>query len=129
MANNNVQNEKQPTSLADQLNARNKQLKDSAIVNQKGISKDVVINEGTEHEYTLTMQFPGVAVASSIEDDATRADGSIRFTDLMQGAVDNGVFVQPRIKSLDFWDTHKGYGEVAGELLNFLNDGIAGDLE
>lgn len=116
-------------STADKLAARNKQYKTSEITNQRGITKDITVNEGTDKEYTLTLRYPGIAVASQIEDDASNANGSIRFSDLMQGAVDNDVFVQPHIKSLGFWDNHKGYGEVASALLSFLNDGIDGNLE
>ena len=121
--------ETKPTSMADILAARNKQLQTSEIPNQRGITKDITVNAGTKYEYTLTIQYPGIGVTSQIEDDATNSDGSIRFSDLMQGAVDNGVFVQPRIRDVGFWDSHKGYGEVAREVLSFLNDGIDGNLE
>jgi len=115
-------------TMADKIARQNKQYEDSAIKNQLGITKDVVINEGTKYEYTLTFQFPGVGTASDIEDDATGTNGNIRFTDLMRGAIRNDVIVRPHIKSLDFWDTHKGFGEVAGQVLQFLNSGINGDL-
>lgn len=122
------QDVKPEETMADKIARQNKQYETSAIKNQMGITKDVTINEGTKHEYTLTLQFPGVAVASDIEDDATKADGNIRFSTLMREALENDVIVRPHIKSLDFWNTHKGYGEVAGEVLNFLNSGINGDL-
>lgn len=121
--------EDKPTSMADILAARNKQYQTSEIPNQRGITKDVTINEGTKYEYTLTLQYPGIAVASDIEDSATNSNGSIRLSDLMKGAVDGGVFVHPRINDVAFWDTHKGYGKVVGEVLSFLNDGIDGNLE
>ncbi|WP_281830332.1 hypothetical protein [Lactobacillus amylolyticus] len=116
-------------NLADEMAKRNKQYETSAIVDQKGITKDIVLNEGTQYEYMLTLQFPGVATASQIEDDATGDNGQIRFTDLMQAVIDNDVIVRPHIKSLDFWDTHKGYGQVGAEVLQFLNQGINGDLK
>lgn len=115
-------------TMADKIARQNKQYEDSAIKNQLGITKDVVINEGTKYEYTLTFQFPGVGTASEIEDDATGENGNIRFTDLMRGALRNDVIARPHIKSLDFWNTHKGFGEVAGQVLKFLNSGINGDL-
>lgn len=116
-------------TMADKIARQNKQYEDSAIKNQLGITKDVVINEGTKYEYTLTLQFPGVATASDIEDDATGFNnGTIRFTDLMRAALKNDVIARPHIKSLDFWNTHKGFGEVAGQVLQFLNSGINGDL-
>lgn len=122
------QDVKSEETMADKIARQNKQYETSAIKNQMGITKDVTINEGTKYEYTLTLQFPGVATASDIEDDATKADGNIRFSTLMREALENNVIVRPHIKSLDFWNTHKGYGEVAGEVLNFLNSGIYGDL-
>lgn len=122
------QTESKPTSMADILAARNKQLEASAVPNQRGITKDITLNAGTPQEYTLTLQYPGFAVASMIEDDSTR-DGDIKLSLVLRNAVDNDVFVQPRIKSLDFWDTHKGGVDVAREVLSFLNDGIDGNLE
>lgn len=122
------QTESKPTSMADILAARNKQLEASAVPNQRGITKDITLNAGTPQEYTLTIQYPGFAIASTIEDDSTR-DGDIKLSLVLSNAVDNDVFVQPRIKSLDFWDTHKGGGDVAREVLSFLNDGIDGNLE
>lgn len=116
-------------SMADQMAKRNKQLQTSEIPNQRGLTKDFTINAGTKYEYTLTLQYPGIGVASQIEDGASNSDRSIRFSDLMQGAVDGGLFVNPHIKSIDFWDTHKGYGEVATDVLSFLNDGINAKLE
>ena len=116
------QNQAPQMSMADQIATRNKQL-------QTSVTKDITINAGTKYEYTLTIQYPGIGVASQIEDDATNPNGSIRFSDLMQGAVESDVFVSPHIKSVAFWDSHKGYGEVAKEVLSFLNDGIDGNLE
>lgn len=126
---NNTQSAPTQSNFAETLNKRNQQLQSSQIVNQRGITKTITVNAGTDKEYSLTLQFPGVGIASQIEDDATASGGNIRFTDLMRAAINNDVFVQPHIKSIDFWDTHKGYGEVAGEVLSFLNDGIAGNLE
>ena len=78
----------------------------------------------------MILAFPGTAIASQIEDDATTdATGNVDFTQLMQGAVDNGVISFPQVKSLDFWNYHKGYSEVAGKVLQFLNNGLAGNLE
>ena len=123
------QNQATQMSMADQIATRNKQLQTSEIPNQRGVTKDITINAGTKYEYTLTIQYPGIGVASQIEDDATNPNGSIRFSDLMQGAVESDVFGSPHIKSVAFWDSHKGYGEVAKEVLSFLNDGIDGNLE
>ena len=106
------------------------ELQNSAIENQFGKTKTIVVNEGTKYQYHMILAFPGTAIASQIEDDATTdATGSVDFTQLMQGAVDNGVISFPQVKSLDFWNYHKGYSEVAAKVLNFLNDGLAGNLE
>ena len=106
------------------------ELQNSAIENQFGKTKTIVVNEGTKYQYQMILAFPGTAIASQIEDDATTdATGSVDFTQLMQGAVDNGVISFPQVKSLDFWNYHKGYSEVAAKVLNFLNDGLAGNLE
>ena len=123
------QNQAPQMSMADLMAKRNKQLQTSEIPTQRGLTKDITISAGTKYEYSLTLQYPGIGTASQIEDSATNPNGSIRFSDLMQGAVDNDVFVNPHIKDIAFWDTHKGYGEVAGEVLSFLNDGINGNLE
>ena len=106
------------------------ELKNSAIENQFGKTETIVVNEGTKYQYHMILAFPGTAIASQIEDDATTdATGNVDFTRLMQGAVDNGVISFPQVKSLDFWNYHKGYSEVAGKVLQFLNDGLAGNLE
>lgn len=123
------QNPAPQMSMADQMANRNRQLQTSEIPNQRGITKDITVNAGTKYEYTLTIQYPGIGSASQIEDNSTNPNGSVRYSDLMQGAVDHDMFVNPHIKSVSFWDTHKGYGEVAGELLSFLNDGINSNLE
>lgn len=123
------QNQAPQMSMADLMAKRNKQLQTSEIPTQRGLTKDITISAGTKYEYSLTLQYPGIGTASQIEDSATNPNGSIRFSDLMQGAVDNDIFVNPHIKDIAFWDTHKGYGEVAGEVLSFLNDGINGNLE
>lgn len=123
------QNQAPQMSMADLMAKRNKQLQTSEIPTQRGLTKDITISAGTKYEYSLTLQYPGIGTASQIEDSATNSNGSIRFSDLMQGAVDNDVFANPHIKDIAFWDTHKGYGEVAGEVLSFLNNGINGNLE
>lgn len=107
-----------------------KELQGATIPNQFGKTETIVVNEGTKYQYHMILAFPGTAIASQIEDEATTdATGNVDFTQLMQGAVDNGVISFPQVKSLDFWNYHKGYSEVAGKVLNFLNNGLAGDLD
>ena len=103
------------------------ELQNSAIENQFGKTETIVVNEGTKYQYHMILAFPGTAIASQIEDDATTDATGI--TKLMQSAIDNGVISFPQVKSLDFWNYHKGYSEVAGKVLNFLNNGLAGNLE
>ena len=68
------------------------ELKNSAIENQFGKTETIVVNEGTKYQYHMILAFPGTAIASQIEDDATTdATGNVDFTKLMKGAVDNGV--------------------------------------
>lgn len=101
----------------------------SEIVNMMGKTKDFVVAEGTAKEYTVTLQFPGVARAIDIEDNATNRYGGIAFGILMREAIKD-VIVAPRAKSIDdFWNRHKGFDEISLIVLNFLNEGISGELE
>lgn len=104
-----------------------KTVEESTIENIMGKTKDIVIAEGTDHEYTVTLQFPGAARAMEIEDIASNKFGNIVYSLLMQEAIKD-VIVAPKIKSLDFWNTHAGLGDVTIEVLSFLNQGIAGQL-
>lgn len=106
------------------------ELQKSAISSQLGKTDVIVVNEGTPFQYHMILVFPGTAIASQIEDSATvDTSGTVDFTQLMQGAIDNGVISFPQVHSLAFWDTHKGYTEAAAKVLNFLNQGLAGNLE
>lgn len=100
---------------------------DSEIESIMGKTTTVTIAEDSEHPYTLTLRFPGTARASQIEDDASNQYGNINFTALMEQAIQY-VIVSPKIKSLDFWDTHEGYSEVSAQVLNFLNAGLNGEI-
>lgn len=116
------------------LEAHKKQVKTvklaetSSIANMMGKTRDVVLGEGTDNEYTATLQFPGVARAMEIEDIATNRFGNIAFGLLMEEAIKD-VIVAPKIKSLDFWNTHVGLDQISLEVLSFLNEGIAGNLK
>lgn len=116
------------------LEAHQKQVKSakdaesSTIASMMGKTKTIVVAQDTEHEYSLTLQFPGVARAMEIEDIASNQYGNMVFSLLMKEAIKD-VIVSPKINSLDFWDTHAGLGEVTIQVLTFLNDGINGKIK
>lgn len=116
------------------LEAHQKQVKSakdaesSTITSMMGKTKTIVVAQDTDHEYSLTLQFPGVARAMEIEDIASNQYGNMVFSLLMKEAIKD-VIVSPKINSLDFWDTHAGLGEVTIQVLTFLNDGINGEIK
>ncbi|MCX8737279.1 MAG: hypothetical protein ACRC1X_06875 [Lactobacillus panisapium] len=116
------------------LEAHQKQVKSakdaesSTIASMMGKTKTIVVAQDTDHEYSLTLQFPGVARAMEIEDIASNQYGNMVFSLLMKEAIKD-VIVSPKINSLDFWDTHAGLGEVTIQVLTFLNDGINGEIK
>ena len=116
------------------LEAHQKQVKSakdaesSTIASMMGKTKTIVVAQDTGHEYSLTLQFPGVARAMEIEDIASNQYGNMVFSLLMKEAIKD-VIVSPKINSLDFWDTHAGLGEVTIQVLTFLNDGINGEIK
>ena len=116
------------------LEAHQKQVKsakdaeNSTIASMMGKTKTIVVAQDTDHEYSLTLQFPGVARAMEIEDIASNQYGNMVFSLLMKEAIKD-VIVSPKINSLDFWDTHAGLGEVTIQVLTFLNDGINGEIK
>lgn len=116
------------------LEAHQKQVKSakdaesSTIASMMGKTKTIFVAQDTEHEYSLTLQFPGVARAMEIEDIASNQYGNMVFSLLMKEAIKD-VIVSPKINSLDFWDTHAGLGEVTIQVLTFLNDGINGEIK
>lgn len=116
------------------LEAHQKQIKSaksaetSTIASMMGKTKTIVVAQDTDREYSLTLQFPGVARAMEIEDIASNQYGNMVFSLLMKEAIKD-VIVSPKINSLDFWDTHAGLGEVTIQVLTFLNDGINGEIK
>lgn len=104
-----------------------KTVEESTVENIMGKTEDVVVAKGTDKEYTVTLQFPGAARAMEIEDIAANKFNNIAYSLLMEEAIKD-VIVSPKIKSLDFWNTHAGLGDVTIAVLSFLNKGIAGQL-
>lgn len=79
----------------------------------------VVINEDTDQEYKLKLRFPGVRKASTMIEDCRNPFGQPNLPVLLESALKD-VIVQPRIKNLDWWNTHKGLYEAAGKVYQFL---------
>lgn len=104
-----------------------KQAQTSEIENMMGKTKEITLEKGTDKEYTVVLQFPGVARAMEIEDIAANRFGNIAYSALMEECVKD-VIVSPKISSVNFWNSHPGLGELAPEVLRFLNKGLAGQL-
>lgn len=85
-----------------------------------GQTKTVKIMEGTDHEWSMTMRHPGVPIASSILDDAVNRFNNPVPSTLVNDCIDQGIIVSPKITSSDFFNTHDGFYEVAGQLYSFL---------
>lgn len=95
----------------------------SVIKNRALDTETVKIAEGTDHEYSLTLQFPGTIQASNIMDDSRNVFGNLHQTAFMQNVIGaNGVIKSPQIKSLQFWDTHAGYSECFRKVRDFLTE-------
>lgn len=104
-----------------------KSAESAKIEKQIGKTKEFVIAEGTDDEYTIVLQFPGVARALEIQDIAANRYDNIAFGLLMKEAIKD-VIVSPKITSLGFWDEHAGLGDVAAHVNSFLNAGLSGQL-
>lgn len=85
-----------------------------------GQTKTVKIMEDTKYEWSMTMRHPGVPTASSILDDAVNRFNNPVPSTLVSDCIDQGIIVSPHITSVDFFNTHDGFYEVAGELYSFL---------
>lgn len=101
--------------------------KDSELKSMLGMTRTIKIAEGTDKEYSLGLRFPGIARASQIEDDIQNPFGNVSFSALMEEAI-KYIIVSPKIKSIEFWDTHANFSEVALKVNQFLNEGINGQL-
>ena len=104
-----------------------KQAKTSEMENMMGKTKEITLEKGTDKEYTVVLQFPGVARAMEIEDIAANRFGNIAYSALMDECIKD-VIVSPKINSLNYWNSHPGLGELTLEVLRFLNNGLAGQL-
>lgn len=77
-------------------------------------------HEGEDDEQTYLFQFPGTTRASQLMDASANPFGNINQTYFMQQAIAQHVIVEPKIKDLSYFDTHKGYTEVYNQLYQFL---------
>lgn len=98
------------------------QVRTSEVPSKMGQTKEIVINEGTDKEYTIVLRFPGVVAASQLRDNCMNPFGFINRTSFMQEAIkpNTGLIAQPQVKSLSFWDDHDGYDQVCDEAISFL---------
>ena len=104
-----------------------KQAKTSEIETMMGKTQEITLGKGTDKEYTVVLQFPGVARAMEIEDIAANRFNNIAFSALMEECVKD-VIVSPKISSVNYWNSHPGLDELAPQVLRFLNQGLAGQL-
>ena len=104
-----------------------KQAKTSEMENMMGKTKEITLCKGTDKEYTVVLQFPGVGRAMEIEDIAANRYNNLALSVFMQECVKD-VIVSPKINSVNYWNSHPGLGELTLEVLRFLNNGLAGQL-
>lgn len=101
---------------------RNKSMAvDSAIPDLRQERETVTIKEGTPYEYNLVLAFPGVREASMLREGSRNVFGQIDRTAFMEDAIKQ-IIVEPEIKSLDFWNTHRGFDEATDAVINFLGN-------
>lgn len=122
MANENLsKNAELAIKAQKQKQANAKSAERAELKDITGQTKTVKIMEGTEHEWSMTMRHPGVPTASSILDDAVNRFNNPVPSTLVSDCIDQGIIVSPRITSTDFFNTHDGFYEVAGQLYSFLS--------
>lgn len=104
-----------------------KQAQTSEIENMMGKTKEITLCKGTDKEYTVVLQFPGVARAMEIEDIAANRYNNLALSVFMEECVKD-VIVSPKINSVNYWNSHPGLDELTPQVVNFLNDGLAAQL-
>ncbi|QHJ78301.1 MAG: hypothetical protein [Bacteriophage sp.] len=104
-----------------------KQAKTSEMENMMGKTKEITLCKGTDKEYTVVLQFPGVGRAMEIEDIAANRYNNLALSIFMQECVKD-VIVSPKISSVNYWNSHPGLDELTPQVVNFLNKGLAGQL-
>lgn len=121
------ENSKKAVDLVNQMKDNAKNAATSQMASLMGHTKTVTIGEDVDPDlaYTITLRFPGVARASDIIDGSQNPFGNLIRTALLEECIRH-VIVSPKIKNLDFFDTHIGYDQVFAECRNFLDEGLAG---
>lgn len=121
MANENLsKNAELAIKAQRQKQANAKSTEKAEVKSIVGQTKTVKIMEDTKHEWSMTMRHPGVPTASSILDDAVNRFNNPVPSTLVSDCIDQGIIVSPHITSVDFFNTHDGFYEVAGQLYSFL---------
>ncbi|PEG90754.1 MULTISPECIES: hypothetical protein [Lactobacillus] len=98
-----------------------KQAESSKIESLEGKTKTVTIRKGTDQEYTLELQFPGVERASTLIEDSRNPFGQPNLPELLKESLKD-VVIAPHIESLKWWNQHEGLYEAANAVLNFLTE-------
>lgn len=98
-----------------------KQAESSKIESLEGKTKTVTIRKGTDQEYTLELQFPGVERASTLIEDSRNPFGQPNLPELLKESLKD-VVIAPHIESLKWWNYHEGLYEAANTVLNFLTE-------
>ena len=98
-----------------------KQAESSKIESLEGKTKTVTIRKGTDKEYTLELQFPGVERASTLIEDSRNPFGRPNLPELLKESLKD-VVIAPHIESLEWWNHHEGLYEAANAVLNFLTE-------
>lgn len=109
--------------VAGTRTAAREQAAKNAITSRFGKTKTFKIDEGTDHEQTFILQFPGTVEASNLLDSAQNPFGNLARTFFMEQAIKK-IIVAPKIKDLKFFDEHHGYSEVYDQVVSFLTDGL-----
>lgn len=113
-------NAKKALAAHKQQETNNEAAANSTIASTFGATETFTIAADTDHSYSVTLRFPGTAIAAQIEDDASNQYDGINSRVLMEAAIKH-VIVSPKITSLSFWDEHHGFSEVVVRVLQFLN--------
>ena len=98
-----------------------KQAESSKIESLEGKTKTVTIRKGTDQEYTLELQFPGVERASTLIEDSRNPFGQPNLPELLKESLKD-VVIAPHIESLKWWNYHEGLYEAANTVLIFLTE-------
>ncbi|MCV3742957.1 hypothetical protein OQI89_10555 [Lentilactobacillus diolivorans] len=83
----------------------------------------VKTDEGTDHEQTYLLHFPGTFAAQNLIDSAMNPFNNINKTYFMQEAVKQ-IVEAPKIKDLAYFNDHHGFSELFEKIYSFLDKGL-----